>query len=165
MSRGKDVPTPQIVAVPLLTLYIRPDKLWNVLQNLQGLREKLLLLAVLPVSRVFIRQTDKIFGNVWSAYLRSDGSSVCLRNGNDLSVCLHHLPRRHLSVLGRTIRHCRTHERICSRGTVAKCIYTSDYVLVVPAAQKLLRLRELVQSPPPIIPDRVSSNGEGSFVC
>lgn len=56
----------------------------------------------LPPSRVFIRQTDKIFGSVWSAYLRSGGLSVCLRNGNDLSVCLHHLPR-HLSFLARTI--------------------------------------------------------------
>lgn len=116
------------------------------------------------VSRVFIRQTDKIFGNVWSAYLRSGGLSVCLRNGSDLSVCLHHLPRR-LPVLARTGRQCGTNERMCSHGTVGKRLYTSDYFLVVPATQKLLRLRELIQSPWPIIPDRVASNGEGSFVC
>lgn len=115
-------------------------------------------------ARVFIRQTDKIFDNVWSAYLRSGDLSVCLRNGSDLSVCLHHLPRS-LPVLARTGRQCGTHGRMCSHSTVGKRLYTSDYVLVVLAAQKLLRLRELIQSPWPIIPNRVASNREGSFVC
>ena len=48
---------------------------------------------------------------------------------------------------------------------VAKHLCPLAYVLVVPAAQEFLRLRELVQSPWPIIPDRVASNGEGSFFC
>ena len=90
--------------------------------------------------------------------------SVCLRNGSNLSVCLHHLPRPS-PVLAQTGGQCGTNERTGSYGTVDERLYTSDYVLVVPAAQKLLRLRELIQSPWPIVPDRVASNGEGSFVC
>jgi hypothetical protein len=50
--------------------------------------------------RVFIRQTDTIFQNVWSAYLRNGSLFVCLGNGGDLSVCLYRLPR-HLPVLVR----------------------------------------------------------------
>ena len=113
---------------------------------------------------MFIGQTDKIPGNVWSAYLRSGALSICLKNGSNLSVCLHHLPRP-LLVLARTGGQCGIDERMGSHSTVDKHLYTSDYVLVVPAAQKLLRLRELIQSPWPIIPDRVASNREGPFVC
>jgi hypothetical protein len=49
--------------------------------------------------RVFIRQTDTIFQNVWSAYLRNGSMFVCLGNGGDLSVCLYRLPR-HFTSLG-----------------------------------------------------------------
>ena len=115
-------------------------------------------------ARVFIRQTDRVLEIVWSAYLRSGGLSVCLRIGSDLSVCLYRLPRP-FAALARTVRQCGTTKRMCSHGTVGKLLYTSNYVLVVPAAQKLLRLRKLIQSPWPIIPDRVASNREGSFVC
>lgn len=42
---------------------------------------------------MFIRQTDRVLEIVWSAYPRTGGLSVCLRNGGDMSVCLRSLPR------------------------------------------------------------------------
>jgi hypothetical protein len=51
---------------------------------------------LLRVSRVIIKQTNRILENVWSAYLSLRVLSVCLEDGMDMFVCLYVLPRHYI---------------------------------------------------------------------